>query len=125
MSNSEEDTLYRLFAVVVHIGTEPGHGHYVALIRSMNTWWVFDDTLVEPVEESYLARVFGWGEQPSQFALNEQERGRARFNPTRGYGNMYPGVVIEEQIKTKLSGKALLSSGSGYILFYESLLKKT
>lgn len=45
-------TMYhRLFAVVVHIGRGPNHGHYVAVVKSGGRWLLFDDEIVELVNE--------------------------------------------------------------------------
>lgn len=43
----DPDRLYELFAVVVHVGGGPHHGHYVSLVRSMNRWLLFDDDSVD------------------------------------------------------------------------------
>lgn len=51
--------LYKLFAVVVHIGRGPNHGHYVAIVKSNDKWILFDDDLVEAADESVLHHVFG------------------------------------------------------------------
>jgi len=51
--------LYNLFAVIVHIGGGPHHGHYVTVIKSMDQWILFDDDTVEPIEEADLQRYFG------------------------------------------------------------------
>ncbi|KXS11894.1 cysteine proteinase [Gonapodya prolifera JEL478] len=53
------DRLYELFAVVIHIGTGPYHGHYVTLAKSYDQWILFDDDSVEPVDEADLQRYFG------------------------------------------------------------------
>jgi len=53
------DRLYELFAVVVHIGNGPHHGHYVCLIRSSDRWVMCDDENVEPIEDSDIFRYFG------------------------------------------------------------------
>lgn len=38
------DRLYELFAAVIHIGSGPFHGHYVAVIKTENCdWMLFDD----------------------------------------------------------------------------------
>lgn len=59
-SEAEADArLYRLFAVVIHIGRGPNHGHYIAVIKSRGRWILFDDDLVEVVEENVLHQVFG------------------------------------------------------------------
>ena len=47
----EEDRRYCLFAVIVHVGSGPNHGHYVALVRSHSHWLCFDDDAVDVVEE--------------------------------------------------------------------------
>ncbi|KAK8517383.1 hypothetical protein V6N12_016235, partial [Hibiscus sabdariffa] len=40
LSNTVEDadSEYSLFAVVVHVGSGPNHGHYVSLVKSHNHW---------------------------------------------------------------------------------------
>ncbi|KAJ5570027.1 uncharacterized protein N7459_009457 [Penicillium hispanicum] len=56
----DPDRLYELYAVVVHIGGGPYHGHYVALIKTEDRGWLlFDDELVEPVDKSYVRNFFG------------------------------------------------------------------
>ncbi|KAF8071087.1 UBP4 [Scenedesmus sp. PABB004] len=54
-----QDALYSLFAVVVHVGSGPHHGHYVSLIKSKGTWLFFDDDAVEIINESTVAATFG------------------------------------------------------------------
>ncbi|CAM9964683.1 unnamed protein product [Ascophyllum nodosum] len=53
--------LYRrvLFAVVVHIGRGPNHGHYVAVVKSGGRWLLFDDDIVELVNEEVLRQCYG------------------------------------------------------------------
>ncbi|KAJ5769944.1 uncharacterized protein N7511_001995 [Penicillium nucicola] len=56
----DPDRLYELYAVVVHIGGGPYHGHYVAIIKTEDRGWLlFDDELVEPVDKSYVRNFFG------------------------------------------------------------------
>lgn len=56
----DPDRLYELYAVVVHIGGGPYHGHYVAIIKTEDRGWLlFDDELVEPVDKSYVKNFFG------------------------------------------------------------------
>ncbi|KAF8543395.1 hypothetical protein BDD12DRAFT_802013 [Trichophaea hybrida] len=56
----EPDRLYELYAVVVHIGGGPYHGHYVAIVKTEDKGWLlFDDELVEPVDKSYVRNFFG------------------------------------------------------------------
>ena len=56
----DSDRLYELYAVVVHIGGGPYHGHYVCIIKTTDQGWLlFDDELVEPVDKSYVQNFFG------------------------------------------------------------------
>ncbi|KAK5172329.1 uncharacterized protein LTR77_003967 [Saxophila tyrrhenica] len=56
----DQDRLYELYAVVVHIGGGPYHGHYVSIIKTQDRGWLlFDDELVEPVDKSYVLNFFG------------------------------------------------------------------
>ena len=56
----DPDRLYELYAVVVHIGGGPYHGHYVSIIKTQDRGWLlFDDELVEPVDQSYVLNFFG------------------------------------------------------------------
>ncbi|BGP14626.1 hypothetical protein JCM10213_002206 [Rhodosporidiobolus nylandii] len=53
------DRLYELWAIVVHIGVGPHHGHYITIVKSGKRWIVFDDNNVYPIEQSDIARYFG------------------------------------------------------------------
>ncbi|ORZ40284.1 hypothetical protein BCR44DRAFT_1424768 [Catenaria anguillulae PL171] len=53
------DREYDLFAIVVHIGGTPNHGHYVALVRSADKWLLFDDDTVDLINEAHIAKYFG------------------------------------------------------------------
>lgn len=56
----DPDRLYELYAVVVHIGGGPYHGHYVSVIKTPDRgWMLFDDELVEPVSKDYVLHFFG------------------------------------------------------------------
>ncbi|KAK5120389.1 hypothetical protein LTR85_006328 [Meristemomyces frigidus] len=56
----DPDRLYELYAVVVHIGGGPYHGHYVSIIKTQDRGWLlFDDELVEPVDKAYVLSFFG------------------------------------------------------------------
>lgn len=56
----DPDRLYELYAVVVHIGGGPYHGHYVSIIKTQDRGWLlFDDELVEPVTKDYVLNFFG------------------------------------------------------------------
>ncbi|KAK7686477.1 hypothetical protein QCA50_010073 [Cerrena zonata] len=53
------DRLYELFAIVVHIGAGPHHGHYVSIIKARGTWYLFDDDNVDTIKESDIAKYYG------------------------------------------------------------------
>ncbi|TIA72901.1 hypothetical protein E3P91_01753 [Wallemia ichthyophaga] len=53
------DRMYSLFAVIIHIGSGPHHGHYVSIIKSYDRWVLFDDDKVSIVDEHELSKFFG------------------------------------------------------------------
>ena len=54
------EKLYELYAVVIHIGSGPYHGHYVSVIKTQaRGWLLFDDELVEPVPEDFVNSFYG------------------------------------------------------------------
>ena len=56
----DPDRLYELYAVVVHIGGGPYHGHYVSIIKTEDRGWLlFDDEMVEPVDKNFVRNFFG------------------------------------------------------------------
>ncbi|KAH8814974.1 putative ubiquitin carboxyl-terminal hydrolase creB [Xylogone sp. PMI_703] len=56
----DPDRLYELYAVVVHIGGNAYHGHYVSVIKTKDRGWLlFDDEMVEPVDKHYVRNFFG------------------------------------------------------------------
>ncbi|KAF2195998.1 cysteine proteinase [Delitschia confertaspora ATCC 74209] len=56
----DPDRLYELYAVVVHIGGGPYHGHYVSIIKTKDHGWLlFDDEMVEPVDKAFVRNFFG------------------------------------------------------------------
>ena len=59
----DPDRLYELYAVVVHIGGGPYHGHYVSIVKTQDRGWLLlDDELVEPLNKGFIRNFFG-GEQ--------------------------------------------------------------
>ncbi|KAI9593209.1 hypothetical protein BDF19DRAFT_448916 [Syncephalis fuscata] len=58
-STENPDCLYTLFAIVVHIGGGPHHGHYVCIIKSAEQWLLFDDDCVQIISEDDIPRYFG------------------------------------------------------------------
>lgn len=56
----DPDRLYELYAVVVHIGGGPMHGHYVSVVKTPDRgWMLYDDEMVEPVDRSFVQNFFG------------------------------------------------------------------
>lgn len=56
----DPDRLYELYAVVVHIGGNAYHGHYVSIIKTKDRGWIlFDDEMVEPVDNHFVRNFFG------------------------------------------------------------------
>ncbi|KAH9914909.1 cysteine proteinase [Epithele typhae] len=68
----DPDRLYELFAIVIHIGTGPHHGHYVAIIKSRGTWMLFDDDTVSTIKESEISKYFGDSNSGSAYVLYYQ-----------------------------------------------------
>ncbi|XP_020083121.1 ubiquitin carboxyl-terminal hydrolase 3-like [Ananas comosus] len=54
-----DDSEYSLFAVVVHVGTGPNHGHHVSAVKSHSHWLFLDDENVDMMDESILQSFFG------------------------------------------------------------------
>lgn len=56
----DPDRVYELYAVVVHIGGNAYHGHYVSVIKTADRGWLlFDDEMVEPVDKHFVRNFFG------------------------------------------------------------------
>ncbi|KAG5245160.1 UBIQUITIN-SPECIFIC PROTEASE family protein [Salix suchowensis] len=85
LSNTVEDAdiEYSLFAVVVHVGTGPNHGHYVSLVKSHNHWLFFDDENVEMIDESAVQTFFG---SPQEYSSNT-DHGYILFYESIGASN--------------------------------------
>ncbi|KAI0031028.1 hypothetical protein K488DRAFT_35639, partial [Vararia minispora EC-137] len=65
----DPDRLYELFAIVVHIGAGPHHGHYIAIVKGPKGWLVFDDDKIEPIRESEISKYFGESPAGSAYVL--------------------------------------------------------
>ncbi|XP_022136637.1 ubiquitin carboxyl-terminal hydrolase 3 [Momordica charantia] len=85
LSNTVEDadSEYSLFAVVVHVGSGPNHGHYVSLVKSHNHWLFFDDENVEMIDESVVQTFFGSAQEYS----SNTDHGYILFYESIGTGN--------------------------------------
>ncbi|KAI3621810.1 hypothetical protein WG66_015992 [Moniliophthora roreri] len=67
--SEDADRLYNLFAIVVHIGNGPHHGHYISIIKTMGTWLVFDDDTVSTIAESEIPKYYGESNAGSAYVL--------------------------------------------------------
>jgi len=58
---ADPDRMYELYAVVVHIGGGPYHGHYVTVVKNDETgkWMLIDDEAVEAVDDGFVGRFYG------------------------------------------------------------------
>ncbi|KAF9341804.1 hypothetical protein BGZ91_001685 [Linnemannia elongata] len=111
----DPDRIYDLNAFVVHIGSGPHHGHYVAVVKHQDKWLLFDDETVETIDETDIHKYFGdsaqlgsgyvlfyqardldmstiapmqWAQQQlqSSFTLKSPIKGSLPFSPTNGHG---------------------------------------
>lgn len=62
--NTSEDALnperlYDLVAVVVHCGSTPNRGHYITVVKSHGFWLLFDDDIVEKIDQTSMEDFFG------------------------------------------------------------------
>ncbi|CEL56060.1 ubiquitin specific peptidase 46 [Rhizoctonia solani AG-1 IB] len=65
----DPDRLYELFAIIVHVGSGPHHGHYITIAKQRGQWLAFDDDVVEPVQESAIPKYFGDSPAGSGYVL--------------------------------------------------------
>ncbi|KAL4910591.1 ubiquitin carboxyl-terminal hydrolase creB [Aspergillus multicolor] len=96
----DPDRLYELYAVVVHIGGGPYHGHYVSIIKTEDRGWLlFDDEMVEPVDKSYVRNFFG--DKPGlacAYVLFYQETTMEAVMKEQEQENMEPPVEVNASI---------------------------
>nr|CAD2137825.1 unnamed protein product [Meloidogyne enterolobii] len=65
-TNGDADKIFDLVAVVVHCGSTPNRGHYITLVKSHYYWLLFDDDIVDKLEESSIEDFFGLAESNVQ-----------------------------------------------------------
>ena len=80
----DPDRMYELYAVVVHIGGGPYHGHYVTIVKNDATgkWMLIDDEAVEAVDDGFVGRFYG--DRPgmaSAYVLFYQQVDQKPFEP--------------------------------------------
>ncbi|ODQ66078.1 cysteine proteinase [Nadsonia fulvescens var. elongata DSM 6958] len=92
------EKLYQLYAIVVHIGGGPYHGHYVSVVKTETSGWLlFDDEMVESVDPTYVFNFFG-------------ERGALASAYVLFYQEIDPDQLVSDNVYTATSEE--LSSGS-------------
>ncbi|MBE7182704.1 MAG: hypothetical protein INR71_16105, partial [Terriglobus roseus] len=112
----DPDRLYELYAVVVHIGGGPYHGHYVSIIKTQDRGWLlFDDEMVEPVDKSYVRNFFG-GENAlaCAYVLFYQEttlEAMQREQEAEGLAAEQQASEANEGLSGKLNGHAPFPNG--------------
>jgi ubiquitin carboxyl-terminal hydrolase 9/13 len=80
----DPERMYELYAVVVHIGGGPYHGHYVTIVKNDVTgkWMLIDDEAVEAVDDVFIGRFYG--DRPgmaSAYVLFYQQVQQKPFEP--------------------------------------------
>ncbi|RZF38646.1 hypothetical protein LSTR_LSTR003452 [Laodelphax striatellus] len=53
------DRMYNLVAVVIHCGSGPNRGHYISIVKSHDFWLLFDDDMVDKIEQSAIEDFYG------------------------------------------------------------------
>lgn len=119
----DPDRLYELYAVVVHIGGGPYHGHYVSIIKTQDRGWLlFDDEMVEPVDKNFVRNFFG--DRPGlacAYVLFYQE---TTVEAVRKEQAAEPLAVVPQAIETPTTGFGLGLKTNG-IFSTGKLLSKT
>lgn len=92
-----KDKLYELYAVVVHIGGGPYHGHYVSIVKTETAGWLlFDDEMVEGVDPSYVFNFFGDNKGlAAAYVLFYQEITQEQYERENLYTNTAPPPASE------------------------------
>ncbi|CAH1393809.1 unnamed protein product [Nezara viridula] len=53
------DRMYNLVAVVIHCGSGPNRGHYISIVKSHDFWLLFDDDMVDKIDQSAIDDFYG------------------------------------------------------------------
>ncbi|KAF9351655.1 hypothetical protein BGX34_000430 [Mortierella sp. NVP85] len=136
----DPDRIYDLNAFVVHVGSGPHHGHYVAVVKHNERWLLFDDETVETIDESDIHKYFGDSSQlgsgyvlfyqardldmsniiPMQWAQQQASVMKNPVTPTGlgpgdldQYGGLLPHTQQQELIHQQLASRQQQQSGGG------------
>ena len=115
-----KEVTYNLNSVIVHVGKDPSHGHYIGVVKnSSNRWFVCDDNIVEAIKESDLEHLFG-GQDSSQ-----SQKSKVKVSNSSDESLNSPTPVPRTSSRSppigfgRKAGANLLPYGCGYLLFYE------
>lgn len=112
----DPDRLYELYAVVVHIGGGPYHGHYVSIIKTQDRGWLlFDDEMVEPVDKAYVRNFFGgenvlacayvlFYQETTEEAMMKEQEADAREAAAKQASELNPEAVAVSATTPKMNG---------------------
>ncbi|KAF9416783.1 hypothetical protein BGZ94_010114 [Podila epigama] len=106
----DPDRIYDLNAFVVHIGSGPHHGHYVAVVKNEDRWLLFDDETVETIDESDISKYFGDSSQlGSGYVLFYQAR-------DLDMNTIAPLQWVQQQLQQQaaMTPKALRPTSNGF-----------
>ncbi|KAM7197801.1 ubiquitin C-terminal hydrolase [Naviculisporaceae sp. PSN 640] len=105
----DPDRIYELYAVVVHIGGNAYHGHYVSVIKTKDRGWLlFDDEMVEPVDKMFVRNFFG--DKPGQacaYVLFYQETTWEKLREERDAEGLEEVRLASQQADIALDGDQL------------------
>ncbi|GMH90998.1 hypothetical protein TL16_g11930 [Triparma laevis f. inornata] len=96
--NQKSSADYRLYAILCHKGSTCTSGHYIAYVRRSNKWWLANDSIVRPVDESV---VLSQNPYMIFYQRDEDENG--------GWGEGEMG-----RVKTKMETQETVRSMSGF-----------
>ena len=125
--NDLNNSSYVLTGVLMHVGSDANHGHYVAHIKDATTghWFKFSDTQVETLEKQGDKSQVNSSSSDTNASCGVPKRARKRKNI-----KSKPSIVNEttesnnalsscNKLATKIP-KKLLKSNSAYMLVYSS-----
>lgn len=119
----DPDRLYELYAIVVHIGGGPYHGHYVSIIKTQDRGWLlFDDEMVEPVDKAYVRNFFGgenvlacayvlFYQETTEEAMMKEQEADAREAAAKQASELNPEAVTVSATSPKTNG---FPNGTGH-----------
>ncbi|XP_075234974.1 ubiquitin-specific protease 12/46 [Lycorma delicatula] len=90
------DRMYNLVAVVIHCGSGPNRGHYISIVKSHDFWLLFDDDMVDKIDQSAIEDFYGL----TSDIQKSSETGYILFYQSRDGGE-----TKSSPVETKVNGK--------------------